>query len=131
MSENKRKYIEAKIAELEPGMKHVNITFKVMKTSDEKSVISKKDGETRRVQHAVVGDSTGTIQMPFWNETIDSIDEGATYALTNGYASLSKGCLRLHVGKYGSIAIAHQPIEEVNIELNMSVRDNSDSPISS
>jgi len=131
MSENKRKYIEAKIAELEPGMRHVNITFKVMNTSEEKSVKSQKDGETRRVQHAVVGDSTGTVQMPIWNETIDLIEDGASYALTNGYAGLSKGCLRLHVGKYGSIAIADEPIANVNMHLDMSAKDYSESPISS
>lgn len=131
MSENKRKYIKAKIAELEPGMRHVNITFKVMKTNDEKSIKSRKNGETLRVQHTVVGDSTGTIKMPFWNEIIDSIEGGATYALTNGYAGLSKGNLRLHVGKFGSIASADEPIKEVNTELDMSAKDYSDSPVSS
>ncbi|NHJ14967.1 MAG: single-stranded DNA-binding protein [Candidatus Thorarchaeota archaeon] len=99
-----------------------------MKTSDEKSVTSRKHGETRRVQHAIVGDSTGTIQMPFWNETIDSIEDGATYALTNGYARVSKGCLRLHVGKLGVIEIADDPIAKVNMELNMSAKDYSDNP---
>ncbi|MFW9926588.1 MAG: single-stranded DNA-binding protein [Candidatus Thorarchaeota archaeon] len=123
MSENKIEYIEAKIAELEPGMKHVNITFKIMNTREEKSVKSRKDGETRRVQHAIVGDSTGTVQMPFWNETIDSIEEGATYTLTNGYARLSKGRLRLHVGKFGSIAAVDESIEKVNTEVNMSAID--------
>jgi replication factor A1 len=115
--------VEATIAELKPGMKSVNITFKVMTTSEERSVDSRKTGETYRVIDAQVGDSTGTILMPVWNETIESIEEGATYRLTNGYTGLFKGNLRLQLGKFGSIAVADEPIDEVNSELNMSAED--------
>ncbi|TFG34799.1 single-stranded DNA-binding protein [Candidatus Thorarchaeota archaeon] len=123
MSENKRAPIEATVAELKPGMKRVNITFKVMNTSDERSVESRKDGEMYRVQDAVVGDSTGTVQMPIWNENIDTMNEGDTYTLTNGYAGLFKGSLRLHIGKFGLVTSADIPIVEVNSQLDMSAKD--------
>ena len=42
--------------------------------------------------------------MPIWNGTIESIKEGETYRLTNGYTGLFKGNLRLQLGKFGSIA---------------------------
>lgn len=128
MSENKREPIEATIAELKPGMKSVNITFKVMNTSDERSVESRRDGETYRVLDAVVGDSTATIMMPIWNETIDSVKEGETYTLTNGYTGLFKGSLRLHLGKFGSIASTEEPIANVNMQLDMSAKDHSGGP---
>ena len=131
MSENKKAPIEATIAELTPGMKSVNITFKVMNTGEERSVESRRDGETYRVLDAVVGDSTATIMMPIWNETIDSVKEGETYTLTNGYTGLFKGSLRLHLGKFGSIATTEAPIVKVNATLDMSAKDYSGGPRSS
>ncbi|MGY5874387.1 MAG: single-stranded DNA-binding protein [Candidatus Thorarchaeota archaeon] len=117
---DKTEAIEATIAELKPGMKSVNITFKVISTSEERSVESRRDGETYRVLDALVGDSTATILMPIWNETIELVKEGETYTLTNGYTGLFKGNLRLQLGKFGSIASAEEPIDEVNAEIDMS-----------
>ncbi len=131
MSDNKIEAIEATIAELKPGMKSVNITFKVLSTGEERSVDSRKDGETYRVLDAVVGDSTGTIMMPVWNETIESVKEGETYILSNGYTGLFKGNLRLQLGRLGSIATADEPIDEVNMELDMSAKEYSSSSRSS
>ena len=131
MSNDKIKAIEVTIAELTPGMKSVNITFKVMNTGDERTVESRRDGETYRVLDAVVGDSTATIMMPVWNETIESVKEGETYTLTNGYTGLFKGSLRLHLGKFGSIASAKEPMTKVNTTLDMSAKDYSGGPRSS
>jgi ssDNA-binding replication factor A large subunit len=131
MSDNKIKATEATIAELKPGMKSVNVTFKVMNTSDERSVESHRNGEMYRVLDALVGDSTATIIMPMWNETIDSVKEGETYTLTNGYTGLFRGNLRLQLGKFGSIASAKESINVVNTHLNMSARDFNGGPRSS
>jgi replication factor A1 len=123
MNEYKIEANEASIAALEPGMKSVNITFKVISTGEERSVDSSRDEGTHRVLDAVVGDSTATVLMPIWNETIDAIKEGETYTLTNGYTGLFKGSLRLHLGKFGSIASAEESIDEVNITVDMSAKD--------
>ncbi|MFW9891361.1 MAG: single-stranded DNA-binding protein, partial [Candidatus Thorarchaeota archaeon] len=105
-----------------------NITFKVLNTSEEREVASRKTGETYRVVDAQVGDSTGIILMPIWNETIDSIEEGESYTLSNGYTGLFKGNLRLQLGKFGSIAEAEEPIDEVNSEVDMSAEDHGSRP---
>ena len=128
MIENKREAIEATIAELKPGMKSVNITFKVMSTSEEREVESRRDNETYHVVDAVVGDSTATVMMPVWNEAIKAIKEDETYTLTNGYTGLFKGSLRLHMGKFGTIAAAAKPITKVNEQLDMSAKDYSGGP---
>lgn len=120
MTDFKIEAVEATISELKPGMKSVNITFKVMDTSEERTVESRSDGQTHRVLDARVGDSTGTIQMPFWNETIDTLKEGETYTLTNGYVGIFKGSLRLQSGKFGSIESAKKPINEINSKIDMS-----------
>lgn len=128
MSDKEIEAVEATIAELKPGMKSVNITFKVLSTSEERTVESRRDGETYRVLDAVVADSTANIMMPLWNETIESVKEGVTYRLLNGYTGLFRGNLRLHLGKFGSIAEAEEPIEEVNMEIDMSVEDHGNRP---
>ncbi len=128
MYDNKTEAVEATIAELKPGMKSVNITFKIMNTSDERSVESRKTSETFRVVDAQVGDSTGTILMPIWNETIDTIEVDTTYTLTNGYTGLFKGNLRLQLGKFGSIAEAEAAIDEVNSEVDMSAEEHASRP---
>ena len=123
MSEHKNEPVEATISELKPGMKSVNITFKVMSTGEERSVVSRRNGETYRVLDAQVGDSTGTILMPLWNETIEEVEVGATYNLTNGYTGLFKSNLRLQLGKLGAIDVAEEPINEVNSDINMSDKE--------
>lgn len=128
MNYNKKQAIEAKIAELKPGMKRVNITFKVMNTSEERTVESQRDGATHRVVDAIVGDSTATVKMPLWNETIDSMEVGISYSLKDGYTSLFRGNLRLHVGKRGLIASADEPIEDVNETIDMSAKHYESSP---
>jgi len=125
MSDNKIEAVEATISELKPGMKSVNISFKVMSTGEERTVESRRDGATHRVLDATVGDSTATIMMPFWNETIDTMKEGETYRLTNGYVGVFKGSLRLQSGKFGSIESAETPIEEINSELDMSAEEHA------
>lgn len=127
MSDNKIEAIEATIAELKPGMKSVNITFKVISRTEERTVESRRDGETYRVLDATVADSTGNIMMPVWNDAIETIEEGATYRLLNGYTGLFRRNLRLQLGKFGTISVAEEPIEEVNMDLNMSA-DEHDSP---
>jgi replication factor A1 len=106
-------------------MKSVNITFKVMSTGEERSVESRRNGETYRVLDAQVGDSTGIILMPLWNETIDEVEVGATYNLTNGYTGLFRNNLRLQLGKFGTIEIAEEPIDEVNSDIDMSEKEYS------
>ena len=123
MTDFKLEPIEVTIAELKPGMKSVNITFKVLSTSDERTVESRSDYQTHRIVDGTVGDSTATIIMPFWNETIDTLKEGETYRLTNGYVGIFRGSLRLQSGKHGTIESADESIEEVNETLNMSAEE--------
>jgi replication factor A1 len=119
-----REPIEATVAELKPRMKNVTISFKVMEIGGE--VSSRRDGTTHRVVDVVVGDSSGTVQVPLWDDTIDAVEAGKTYNLTNGYTGLFRGNLRLNVGRYGELADAEEAIEEVNMELDMSAEEHED-----
>jgi replication factor A1 len=121
-----REPIEATVEELKPRMKNVTITFKVVEIGEEREVSSRSDGATHRVADATVGDTTGTVQVPLWDDSIDNITVGTTYTLTNGYTGLFRGNLRLNIGKYGELAEATDAIEEVNNEVDMSAEEHED-----
>ena len=121
-----REPIEATVAELKPRMKNVTISFKVIEIGEEREVSSRRDGTTHRVVDVVVGDSSGTVQVPLWDDTIDAVEAGKTYNLTNGYTGLFRGNLRLNVGRYGELADAEEAIEEVNAEVDMSAEEHED-----
>ena len=118
--------IEATVAELKPRMKNVTITFKVIATGEEREVTSRNDGASHRVADATVGDSTGTVQVPLWDSSIDDMKPGTTYTLKNGYTGLFRGNLRLNIGKYGEVTEAEEAIEEVNEEVDMSAEEHED-----
>jgi len=126
MSYEEREPIEATVAELKPRMKNVTITFKVVATGEEREVSSRSDGATHRVADATVGDSTGIVQVPLWDSSIDDIESGTTYTLKNGYTGLFRGNLRLNIGKYGEVTEAEETIEEVNEEVDMSAEEHED-----
>ncbi len=113
----------ATVAELAPRMKNLTITFKVVEKGEEREVFSRKSNETHRVADSIVADSSGCVTVPLWNETIDTIEAGKTYVLTNGYTGLFKGHLRLNIGRYGVLTAAEEDIEEVNTENDMSAAE--------
>jgi len=126
MGYQEREPIEATVAELKPRMKNITITFKVVEIGEEREVTSRGDNSTHRVADVIVGDSTGIVQVPLWDETIDSVTAGNTYLLKNGYTGLFRNNLRLNVGKYGELSEAEEAIEEVNMELDMSAEEHED-----
>ena len=126
MGYEEREPIEATVAELKPQMKNVTISFKVISMGETREIESRRDGSSHRVCDITVGDTSGTVQVPLWDETIDSIEEGATYNLTNGYTGLFRGNLRLNVGRYGKLDQAEEAIEEINMDVDMSLEEHED-----
>jgi replication factor A1 len=126
MGYEEREPIEATVAELKPRMKNVTISFKVISMGEEREIESRKDGTSHRVCDVTVGDTSGIVQVPLWDEAIDNITEGTSYNLTNGYTGLFRGNLRLNVGRYGKLEQAEEAIEEVNMDIDMSAEEHED-----
>jgi len=126
MGYEEREPIEATVAELKPRMKNVTISFKVMSIGETREIESRRDGSSHRVCDITVGDASGIVQVPLWDDTIDSVEEGSSYDLTNGYTGLFRGNLRLNVGRYGKLEAASESIEEVNSEVDMSAEEHED-----
>lgn len=118
--------VEATVAELKPSMRSLTIKFKVVEIGEEREITSRDTGESHRVVDARVGDSTGTVLVPLWDDAIDNMEVGSTYKLTNGYTGLFRGNLRLNVGKYGQIAEAEEAIEDIKSDNDMSAAEHED-----
>ena len=126
MGYEEREPIEATVAELKPRMKNVTISFKVISIGEQREIESRKDGSSHRVCDITVGDTSGTVQVPLWDDTIDAVEENTTYNLTNGYTGLFRGNLRLNVGRYGKLEAAEEAIEEINMDVDMSAEEHED-----
>ena len=119
--EKKREPVEAKVGELTPQSRAVNVTAKVVSKSEIRDIPMGRDGSPHRVCDALVGDETGSVYLTLWDDNIEKVNEDDTIRIENGYVTLFKGNIRLNIGKYGKMEAASEPFEgEVNTENNVS-----------
>lgn len=125
--ENETKATEGKqeieIAELKPKMSDFIVTFKVVDIGETREVTSRRTFETHRVADAKVGDKTGIVNVPLWNESISEMKVGKTYRLEDGYTGLFRGNLQLKIGKHSIVTEAESEIETVNSDVDMSAEN--------
>ncbi len=119
--ENKKQPVEAKVGELTPQSRAVNVTAKVVSKSEIREIPMGRDGSAHKVCDALVGDETGVIYLTLWDDNITKVNEGDSIRVENGYVTLFKGNMRLNIGKYGKLEPAKEPLTvEVNTENNVS-----------
>jgi replication factor A1 len=119
--ENKRQPVEAKVGELTPQSRAVNVTAKVVSKSEVRDIPMGRDGSAHKVCDALVADETGSVYLTLWDDNIEKVNEDDTIRIENGYVTLFKGNMRLNIGKYGKMEQASEPFEgEVNTENNVS-----------
>ncbi len=120
-SKQPRQPVEAKVGELTPQSKAVNVTAKVVSKSEIRDIPMGRDGSAHKVCDALVGDETGSIYLTLWDDNIEKVNENDTIRVENGYVTLFKGNMRLNIGKYGKLEPAKEPLAaEVNTENNVS-----------
>jgi replication factor A1 len=113
--------VEAKVGELTPQSRAVNVTAKVVSKSEIREIPMGRDGSAHKVCDALVGDETGSVYLTLWDDNIEKVDVEHTVRVENGYVTLFKGNMRLNIGKYGKLDIAKEPLTvEVNTENNVS-----------
>ncbi|MFX1483130.1 MAG: hypothetical protein ACFFCP_08070 [Promethearchaeota archaeon] len=111
---------EVKIEELKPKMSNLVVVFRVIGKGETREVTSRHTGEIHQIADASVGDETGVVTFPLWNESIGSVEVGKSYKLDNGYTGLFKGNLQLKMGQHSSLEAAETEIESVNTDVDMS-----------
>lgn len=116
-----RQPVDAKVGELTPESRAVNVKAKVVSKSEIRNIPMGRDGAPHRVCDALVGDETGTVYLTLWDDNIDKVNDGDTINVGNGYVSLFKGNIRLNIGRYGTLEVSKEPLAgEVNTENNVS-----------
>ena len=119
--ENKKQPVEAKVGDLTPQSRAVNVTAKVVSKTEIREIPMGRDGSPHKVSDALVGDETGVVYLTLWDDNIEKVNEGDTLRVENGYVTLFKGNIRLNIGKYGKLEPAKEPLTvEVNTENNVS-----------
>lgn len=105
---------------MKPRMRGITITFKVVSITDPHEVTSRDDGTTHRVADARVGDNTGTVIVPLWDDAIERFEVGSVYKLDNGYTKLFQNNIRLNVGRDGIVGLSDEEMPEVDMEHDVS-----------
>ncbi len=119
--ENKKEPVEAKVGDLTPQSKAVNVTAKVVSKTEVREIPMGRDGSAHKVSDALIGDETGVVYLTLWDDNIEKVNEADTVRIENGYVTLFKGNIRLNIGKYGKLEPAKEPLAvEVNTENNVS-----------
>jgi len=96
---------ERRIADLQIGLKHVNLKAKVIGKSKIRAVQS-RDGLPLLVCSATLSDGTGRIQLPLWNRQIRSVAKNDTVMVREATVRNFRGEMQLSIPrKNGSISI--------------------------
>jgi len=112
---------DAKISELTPRSRAVNILAKALSKSEVRNITAGRDGSPHSVCDVLVGDETGSVLLTLWDDNIEKVNEGDTVKIGNGYVRLFRGSMRLNVGRYGTLEVPTEPFaSEVNNDNNMS-----------
>ncbi|MEM5797289.1 MAG: OB-fold nucleic acid binding domain-containing protein [Candidatus Aenigmatarchaeota archaeon] len=103
------------IKNITPGMRNVNIIGRVFKISKTNEFI-KLDGTVGRVVNIYIGDNTGFVRVPLWDEQIklleESISLGDIVQISHGVARENIfGDIEISLGRFGRII----PVEYTNL----------------
>ena len=90
-----------KVRDLKPGMSQVNITVKVLNTSESKQVVTSA-GIDHEILELEVGDNSGSIRLVIWDEKIiHDLSKNDVIKIENGFVTSFRGAWRINVGRYG------------------------------
>ena len=98
------KIVNPQIRDLKLGMNRINLKAKVIEIPKPKTVFSRL-GKLNTVANAKVTDETGSIQLPLWNQQIDTVAVGDTIQVENARVVTFNGDLQLKVGIGGQLSV--------------------------
>ncbi|UCE14490.1 MAG: hypothetical protein JSV04_04760 [Candidatus Heimdallarchaeota archaeon] len=109
---------EMTISELSPFDRKLQVTFVVIEKGELRTITSRKTNEEHSLADVKIGDTTGTIILTLWDETIDQVDEGSTYVVKNGYVNVFQEHMRLALGKWGSLEDTDVVIDVDSVDMD-------------
>jgi single-stranded DNA-binding protein len=98
-----------KIENLHVGMKKVNVTAKVLETS-EPSKVHTQFRDNALVSNAWIGDETGKIMLCLWDQQVNAVSLGDSIEVKNAHVAMFKAERQLRLGKNGTITILEKSL---------------------
>jgi ssDNA-binding replication factor A large subunit len=92
------------VGDLKLGMKRINLKAKVIEISKPNNVFTSL-GCYNTVANANVKDETGTIQLPLWNQQINSVDLDDIIQVKNAHVIAFRGEHQLRGSKGGQLSV--------------------------
>ncbi len=93
-----------RIGDLKFGMNRINLKARVIEIPKPKSVFTRFGGFVT-VMNVKVKDETGIIQLPLWNQQIDTVAVGDIIQVENARVVNFRGERQLRVGKSGHVSV--------------------------
>ncbi len=108
--EIKKESRTTKMKDVQDGMKNLSVIGRIFKISD---IIEfkKSDGSSGKVANIFIGDDSGNLRVPLWNEQATAVENsqfkvGDVVQIFNGFARQNPyGYLEISLGKYGGMKI--------------------------
>jgi len=95
------------IGGLRVGMKHVNLSAKVLEINKSVSVFT-RFGNSAVVANALIGDKTGTIKLTLWDAQIGSVSVGDAVQIRDARAFAFRGEKQLRIGRKGTLSVEQE-----------------------
>ena len=96
--------VEARIADLQIGLRHVTVKGKITEKSEIRAVYS-RDGSPLAICVATLSDGTGHIRLPLWNGQIDAVAKNDIVVIRDAAVRNFRGEMQLSLPwKTGSIS---------------------------
>ena len=108
-----------RIADLTPGLSDVSFTARVIHVFPGR-VFERGDGRKGKVLRVLMGDSSGSVVVVFWDEKADHVEAaqlgpGKVVRVVHGYTRERRGSVEVNVGGRGNLVL--EPLEASTIEL--------------
>jgi len=95
------------IGDLRVGMRHINLTVKVLEISKSVSVHT-RFGNSAVLANALIGDKTGTIKLILWGGQIGSVSVGDFIKIRDAQVFAFKGEKQLRIGRKGTLSVEQE-----------------------
>ena len=92
------------IRDLKFGMNRIKLKAKIIEIPKPKAVFS-RFGELNMVTNAKITDETGIIQIPLWNQQIDTVALGDIIQVENARVVTFRGERQLRIGRGGQLSV--------------------------
>ncbi len=93
-----------KISELKAGANNVTVQGVVSRKDETREVVTKY-GKRLNVANITLKDDSGEIAMSLWGKDIETVNQGDTIEVANGYVNEFRGNPQLSSGKFGKISV--------------------------